>query len=165
MQGLMALAALFFFQDVIVDMKEHFEASKAYQIGELIHLLFEVTAVLALTFGLIDSVKYTQSLKERAESQSQSLYHLQEDFDAHVRFKFASWNLTEAERDVALLILRGLPSDKIADLRKVAIGTIKVQAHNVLQKANVSSRVELMSLFLDEFMDVGMEAKPEQSTE
>lgn len=156
-QLLMALAAMFFFQDVVVDIREHFEASQVYMLGELIHLVFEITAVAALTFGLIDSVKYTRSLKERAERQSQSLYHLKQDFDSLVTAKFSTWGLTPAERDVALLLLRGLPSDKIADLRKVTLGTIKVQAHSVLQKAGVSSRVELMSLFMDEFIDVGIE--------
>jgi hypothetical protein len=36
-----------------------------------------------------------------------------------------------------------------------------VHSHNLFQKAGVASRVELMGVFLDEFIEVGMKAEPE----
>lgn len=157
-QILMALAALFFFQDVIIDLRSHFAANQQYTFEQLVHLLFEIAAVVALSIGIVDSIRYTHALSSQNYNQSQSLYHLRQDFDAYVKDKFTEWKLTPAEQDVALLLLRGLPSDQIASLRNVALGTIKVQSHNVMQKAGVVSRVELMSVFMDEFIDIGIVA-------
>lgn len=156
-QALMAMAALFFFQDVIVDMREHFTSEVTYSVSELIHLLFEMAAVVALSVGFFDSIRHTQALRDQNAKQSKNLFHLTRDFDALVKEKFAVWGLTPAERDVALLLLRGLQTDQIAKLRKVSTGTIKAQSHHLMQKAGVTSRVELMSLFLDEFLDISLE--------
>ena len=44
----------------------------------------------------------------------------------------------------------------------MAVGTVRVQSHRVLQKAGVTSRTELMSIFMEEFMDVGLESNSAQ---
>ena len=155
-QILMGFAAIFFFQDVVLDIFSHIHNHELYTIEQLAHLIFEIAAVLALSIGLIDSLSYTKSLRNQNHSQSQSLYYLREDFDAFMKEKFAHWELSPAERDIALLLLKGLPTDKIASLRNVASGTIKVQSHRVFQKAGVGSRIELMSLFMEEFIDIGI---------
>lgn len=153
-QGFMAMAALFFFQDVILDMREHLASEASYSGSDLVHLCFEMLAVAVLTLGFIDSTNYTKRLQEDHHANSSSLHYLRKDFDALVRKKFSRWQLTPAEQDVALFLLRGLPTSMIAELRNVSVGTVKVQAHTLMQKAGVTSRVELMSLFMDEFIDI-----------
>ena len=156
MAGMIA-SALFFFRDVVVDLSRHFTSATPYSWSDLVHLSFEAASVIFMMAGLILLRERIQHLKERDVLYNKKLQALREDFDALVHKKFDSWKLTTAEADVALLLLRGLGTGDIAELRQSAIGTVKVQAHHVLQKAGVSSRVELMSLFLDEFIDVGLE--------
>ncbi|WRQ45452.1 helix-turn-helix transcriptional regulator [Rhodobacterales bacterium FZCC0083] len=100
--------------------------------------------------------KYTSFLKDQNIKAQTQLSALKVDFDEYVRTQFAKWQLTVAEKDVALLLLRGLNTSDIAELRSVSVGTIKVQAHNVFGKSGVSSRVEFMALFMDEFIDIGV---------
>ena len=158
----MALSALFFFQDVANDIKEHIATDTAYSFGSALHLFFEILATIGLTLGLIEILTYIKELQKSDEKHELQLKHLTEDFDALVHKRFNKWDLTDAEKDIALFMLRGLSNSEIADLRKVAVGTVRVQSHRVLQKAGASSRTELMSIFMEEFMDVGLEARSVQ---
>ena len=153
--GMMA-AFVFFLFDVMFDLRDHFSDGTAYSTDEVIHLVFEGGAVLALFFGMVSLFKYTSFLKDQNIKAQTQLSALKVDFDAYVRTQFAKWQLTVAEKDVALLLLRGLNTSDIAELRSVSVGTIKVQAHNVFGKSGVSSRVEFMALFMDEFIDIGV---------
>ena len=159
MAPIMALSALFFFQDVANDIREHIATDTAYSFGSALHLFFEILATIGLTLALIEILTYIKALQKSDEKHELQLKHLTEDFDALVHKRFNKWGLTDAEKDIALFMLRGLSNSEISDLRKVAVGTIRVQSHRVLQKAGASSRTELMSIFMEEFMDVGLEAR------
>lgn len=156
----MVLSFLFFFQDVIVDLRDHFASGQGYSDGELIHLVFEAIAVVVLLFGILAMRQYTAMLTAENERKKTQLSALKEDFDDLIVRRFEQWGLTGAERDVALLLLRGLNTADIAKMRSTSVGTVKVQSHNVFQKAGVTSRVEFMSLFMDEFIDVGLGSTP-----
>ena len=152
----MMLAFVFFLFDVVFDLRDHFSDGTPYSKDEVIHLVFEGGAVVALFFGMVSVFKYTSFLKNQNNKAQMQLSALKVDFDEYVRSQFTKWELTVAEKDVALLLLRGLNTSDIADLRSVSVGTIKVQAHNVFGKSGVSSRVEFMALFMDEFIDIGI---------
>ena len=152
----MMLAFIFFLFDVVFDLRDHFSDGTPYSKEEVIHLVFEGGAVVALFFGMVSLFNYTSFLKNQNIKAQMQLSALKVDFDEYVRSQFAKWELTVAEKDVALLLLRGLNTSDIADLRSVSVGTIKVQAHNVFGKSGVSSRVEFMALFMDEFIDIGI---------
>lgn len=152
----MMLAFIFFLFDVVFDLRDHFSDGTPYSKDEVIHLVFEGGAVVALFFGMVSLFNYTSFLKNQNSKAQMQLSALKVDFDEYVRSQFAKWELTVAEKDVALLLLRGLNTSDIADLRSVSVGTIKVQAHNVFGKSGVSSRVEFMALFMDEFIDIGI---------
>ncbi|MDX8350947.1 helix-turn-helix transcriptional regulator [Cognatiyoonia sp. IB215182] len=66
--------------------------------------------------------------------------------------KFTLWELTPAERDVALFAIKGMSTQEIAALREVSEGTIKAQTNAIYRKANVSGRTQLLSLFIDDLM-------------
>ena len=152
----MMLAFIFFLFDVVFDLRDHFFDGTPYSKDEVIHLVFEGGAVVALFFGMVSLFKYTSFLKNQNIKAQMQLSALKVDFDEYVRSQFAKWGLTVAEKDVALLLLRGLNTSDIADLRSVSVGTIKVQAHKIFGKSGVSSRVEFMALFMDEFIDIGI---------
>ncbi len=67
------------------------------------------------------------------------------------------WALTPAEKDISILLLKGLGTNEISEIRSTKIGTVKLQVHKVLQKAGASNRAEFMSLFMDEFLDIATE--------
>ncbi len=65
---------------------------------------------------------------------------------------FEEWGLTPAEKDVALFALKGMTLQEIAELRTTSEGTVKAQTNAIYRKAGVSSRAQLMSLFMEELM-------------
>jgi len=67
--------------------------------------------------------------------------------------EFERWGLTPAERDVALLSLKGCEVAEIAQLRGSAAGTVRAQLARVYAKAGVSGRAQLASLFIEELLD------------
>ncbi len=63
--------------------------------------------------------------------------------------EFDRWQLTEAERDVAVLVLKGMSLKEIAAARGTSERTVRQQASVVYGKAGVAGRNELASWFLD----------------
>jgi len=67
---------------------------------------------------------------------------------------FDKWALTPSERDVALLVLKGIDNETIASLRGTAPGTVRAQCARIYQKADVDGRAQLFSVFLEELLAV-----------
>ena len=67
--------------------------------------------------------------------------------------RFDDWNLTPAERDVALFAIKGMSTQEIAALRETSEGTVKAQTNAIYRKAGVSGRPQLLSLFIDDLMN------------
>lgn len=53
---------------------------------------------------------------------------------------FMSWQLTPAEKDVALFAIKGISISDIASMRGVSEGTVKAQTTAIYRKAGVSGR-------------------------
>ena len=118
-----------------------------------------VTLVLLLSLAFTGS-QLRHTLKEQARMADQ-LAIASGAFDAVLRDRFDSWQLTDAERDVALLALKGYAIAEIAELRETAQGTVKAQAAAVYRKAGVSGRLQRISLFLEDLMGDTLLTEPE----
>ncbi|MET0028884.1 MAG: LuxR C-terminal-related transcriptional regulator [Candidatus Thiodiazotropha sp.] len=66
--------------------------------------------------------------------------------------QFKQWELTDAEREVGLLILKGLSYKEIAVMREVSEKTIRQQAHAIYRKAKLSGRASLSAYFLEDLL-------------
>lgn len=74
---------------------------------------------------------------------------------ASIGRQFARWDLTPAERDVALLLLKGLSHREVAAVRKVSERTVRQQAREVYRKAGLAGRSELSAFFLEDLLVPG----------
>jgi DNA-binding CsgD family transcriptional regulator len=63
--------------------------------------------------------------------------------------EFAKWSLTEAEGEIALLLLKGLSHKEIASERHTSEGTVRQQALAIYRKAGLSGRSSLAAFFLE----------------
>lgn len=63
-----------------------------------------------------------------------------------------NWKLTKSEKDVALLILKGLSNREIAEIRNSSEKTIKQHCSNLYQKSNITNRNELSAFFLEDIL-------------
>ena len=66
--------------------------------------------------------------------------------------QFEHWELTHAEKEVALLLLKGLSLKEIATLRNITERTARQQATTVYGKAGLSGRAELSAFFLEDLL-------------
>jgi DNA-binding CsgD family transcriptional regulator len=66
--------------------------------------------------------------------------------------QFDKWGLTPAERDVALLQLKGLRHKEIAELRHTSERTVRQQALAIYRKAGLSGRTDLAAFFLEDLL-------------
>jgi DNA-binding CsgD family transcriptional regulator len=66
--------------------------------------------------------------------------------------QFSRWNLTEAEREVALLLLKGLSLKEVAQVRATSERTIRAQTRALYGKAGVSGRAALSAFFLEDLL-------------
>lgn len=113
-------------------------------------LLFRITArqreeQLTLLRDL--EVARLQGQRWRAESRT-LLNGLGEAIDA----QFSRWNLTDAEREVALLLLKGLSIKEAAAIRATSERTIRAQAASLYGKAGVTGRAALSAFFLEDLL-------------
>lgn len=66
--------------------------------------------------------------------------------------RFSKWRLTSAERDVAIMVIRGFWISEIVALRKTSEGRAKVQANAIFRKVGVSGRSRSVRVLIDELL-------------
>jgi len=134
--------------------------------GELIHMALEVVIIAAAAIGAVvlwfqlvrarttNRVLRADLTAARAETEkfrgeSQELMRgLGEAIDR----QFDRWQLSPAEREVALLLLKGLSHKDVADVRSTSERTVRQQALAVYRKAGLAGRAELAAFFLEDLL-------------
>jgi DNA-binding CsgD family transcriptional regulator len=66
--------------------------------------------------------------------------------------QFERWGLSPAEKEVALLLLKGLSLKEIAEVRSIGEATARQQARSVYKKAGLSGRADLAAFFLEDLL-------------
>lgn len=66
--------------------------------------------------------------------------------------QFTRWSLTPAEREVGLLLLKGLSHREVAAMRSTAEITVRQQALAVYRKSGLANRSELSAFFLEDLL-------------
>ena len=132
--------------------------------GYHVSLEFVVLLLAASGIGVLLSWLYREQVSGRAlrrdlnEVRRESLRWredsriLIEGLGSAIQQQFMSWQLTEAESDVALLLLKGLSLKEVAALRETSDRTVREQARSVYRKAGVSGRSGLSAFFLEDLL-------------
>ena len=102
------------------------------------------------TLAVVRDLEVAQLQGQRWRSEARTL--LKGLGDA-IDEQFKLWNLTEAEREVALLLLKGLSLKEIAQVRATSERTIRAQARTLYAKAGLTAgRAALSAFFLEDLM-------------
>jgi len=132
-----------------------------------IHLLVEVL-ILALSlasliyFGWhyyqlaqakIDVLKQDLALaNQQARQWREANRELIAGMAMQIQKQFNTWNLTRAEAEVGMLMLKGLSHVQIARMRNTSERTIRDQARAIYRKSGVAGRSELSAFFLEDLL-------------
>lgn len=140
-----ALCAMFFIADALADVFDPAEA-----LDGLLEL--EAIASVALLSGVLFMMRELRHLMTRMDEIETSLRAARGEMGTVIEAFFDTWGLSAAERDVALLLLKGFDNDSIATMRGTANGTVRAQASAIYSKAGVDGRAQLISVFLEELL-------------
>lgn len=142
---LQAMCAIFFISDVVEDLRED-----GWQNGT--HMVLEPIAAIALIVGVIFLMIELRGLLARMSDMETGLNIAKGHLADIIEGSFEEWGLTAAERDVAIMILKGLDNDTIANMRKTAAGTVRAQATSIYTKSQTDGRAQFISLIVEELL-------------
>jgi DNA-binding CsgD family transcriptional regulator len=128
--------------------------------------LLEIAPIVLTSVGVVLLFRVTRHQREdqirlireleiaRAQGQrwrAEAREHLKGLGDA-IDAQFSRWKLTEAEREVALLLLKGLSHKEIAAVRATSERTVREQARSLYAKSGLTGRAALSAFFLEDLI-------------
>ena len=130
------------------------------------HVVFETLMIAGallmattLWLGWFRSERVAVSLRDSLAEQKEAGRHWQasahaalEGLGRAIDLQFRSWRLTPTEREVALMLLKGLGHKEIAARTGRSERTVRQHAGAVYEKAGLAGRAELSAYFLQDLM-------------
>lgn len=160
--------AVFVGTDLLTDSSEgapwwHLAAEGFVALAALAGVVFLLRGSFALRRSLAAEVLKTTSLRAEAEQwRTQAKAHI-EGLSQEIERQLSSWKLTASEKEVALLLLKGLSLKEIAEIRKTSEKTARAQSTAVYEKSGLSGRSELAAFFLEDLLGPGEERESRAS--
>jgi len=144
--------------DVIYDYREG--ASTAHLLMELSIAIVSSGLIVALTFGIWRQSQSNDKLKAELASMSDmneqilppALATARHELALVLKDQFETWKLTQTEREVAMLLLKGLSFKEIASVRNTLEKTVRQQASSIYKKSRVSGRHAFSAWFIEDLL-------------
>jgi DNA-binding CsgD family transcriptional regulator len=112
--------------------------------------IYQLRLVLNKDHIIADFASQIRNLEFEQAQFKERFSKLKSDFSHVVDQQFSDWKLSTGEREIALLLVKGVSMREIADTRQTSEGTVRQQATVIYKKSNLSGRQELAAFFLDE---------------
>ncbi len=117
-------------------------------------------------WGIIMSIRQMKSRfneisalhKKIEESESslkltgEKLKQIGKEYSKYLHKQFDAWKLSPSEKEIAVLMLKGLSFVEIAEARDTKEKTVRQQASALYKKTNVSSRHEFSAWFFEDML-------------
>jgi len=142
-----AICEAFFLLDVFADFFQ-VDISTSWFDHNIIELITAVSLAPAL---VIIGLQIKRLLREHREAQD-SVRVAAGELLTVIYSKFDQWQLSPSENEIALLLIKGLTAQEIADMRNTRPGTVKSQSSTIYQKAGVRGRSELVAYFVEDLL-------------
>ena len=112
----------------------------------------EIAASIGLILGALLGARAVLQARKLQLKAEEALRSTSGAFAIVINEKFARWELTEAERDVAWLAIKGFSTKETAELRGTSEGTIKSQCNAIYRKVGVTGRTQLLSFLVEDLL-------------
>ncbi|GBF50170.1 response regulator [Leptospira ryugenii] len=89
-----------------------------------------------------------QNLIEDLKRTNRILHNPENSFWQEVKVQLEKWKLTDAEKEIAVLLLRGFSHQQIAGVRQKSLRTIENQTAAIYEKSSMRGKLEFISYFL-----------------
>lgn len=138
------ISAVFFIQDIYIDIQVKGENWS--------HVVFEGGVFLAVLLAFGFELRRVIQLQASVNVTQQEIMRLKGHLAEVIGDEFDRWNLSKMEREVALLLIKGLSMREIAFARDVKEKSVRQQATAIYTKAGVSNRSELAAYFIEDLL-------------
>lgn len=105
-----------------------------------------------LQHSLAQKQQFSDHLQEEAEKWKQVSEKYIRGLSAEMENQLNRWGLTEAEKEVSFLLLKGLSNKEIAVVRGTSTQTVRSQTNAIYTKSGLSGRSELSAFFLEDLL-------------
>ena len=117
----------------------------------------QVLASVGVVVGFVTSVVFLKRSQSRVHYLTRQLEVAAGQFEEQLGLTLVSWSLTDAEKEVAVLAMKGFSNAEIAELRNTSLPTVKSQMTAIFRKSGCTSRQQLISYLVDDLVQgVGM---------
>jgi DNA-binding CsgD family transcriptional regulator len=148
---------IFLVIDISDDIHEHMGLH--HLLPELLTVFGTIVLVIALADTLLQQRQHNVRLQSRIGELEGEVENWRQRTANHVQGlslaideQFSAWGLTSAEKEIALLLLKGLSNKEIAEVRQTSEHTVKQQSSAVYRKSALSTRSELSAFFLEDLL-------------
>ena len=90
--------------------------------------------------------------ENKLENMTEQFKQARHKYSEAIQAQFNEWNLSQSEKDVATMLLKGLSLQDIATLRNTKEKTVRQQASSIYAKAGLEGRHELAAWFFEDFL-------------
>ena len=91
-------------------------------------------------------------VKKDLESSTIKLREGKKEYQKVIQWQFSEWGLSPSEKEVSLLILKGLSLKEIAGCRATHEKTVRKQASAIYDKSKLGGRHELSAWFFEDML-------------
>lgn len=118
-------------------------------LAAMVYLILRIKKEKNLTRKLVEEKTV---LKEIADKYQQKSKLFVEGLGVQIDREFQEWSLSDAERDIALFLLKGVGPKQIADIRNSSEKTVRHQISSIYKKSGLKGREELTAHFLEDLL-------------
>jgi DNA-binding CsgD family transcriptional regulator len=155
--GIAFLAFAILITDIVFDYFEWYNS---------LHYVIEVTPLISLTVLLVYLLRLLLQVRIDATSWQKRANRAEKDVErwkweikeiakglSHaIDEQFKNWNFTKAEKEIGILILKGMSFKEIAQIRTTSERTVRQQTLVIYKKSIVGGRAEFSAFFLEDLL-------------
>jgi DNA-binding NarL/FixJ family response regulator len=173
---LFVLIAVLVSVDLITDLNDR--TTLSHVALELLVIVIGFVAATAIVLRLRRAARAAQELRAHAVQLAEDLRVTKEEaarwqrdaadliagLSEAIDAQLVRWQLSPAEQEIALLLLKGLSHKEIAQVRSVSETTVRQQAQSLYRKAGLNGRNDLAAFFLEDLLGPREKSTPKAAT-
>jgi DNA-binding CsgD family transcriptional regulator len=162
--AVLAIVAMMVGVDLITDSREgvviwHILVEGSIAATALYGVFYLLRGTVETQHRLDQEIRDFNAFKMQAEQWRSESKKYVEGLSKAIDQQLNVWNLSAAEKEVAFLLLKGMSLKEIADIRKTAEKTARVQSMSIYSKSGLAGRSELSAFFLEDLLVPSIDAR------
>lgn len=118
----------------------------------LVATFYLIRGQFRLQHSLMLQQQFSNDLQIEARKWKQVSNNYIDGLSVEINNQLDHWRLTEAEKEVSFLLLKGLSNKEIAGIRNTGVQTVRTQTNAIYTKSGLLRRSGLSAFFLEDLL-------------